>query len=100
MSVSYGKIYNDDSKLLTLCTFIFLAFLVYNNISNGDKIQCQRSTDATNSSNTFSSLFANVLGSENTKQNTSISDNSLIISLLKLSSSLIQTELPQQSSVR
>uniref|UniRef100_W8AIN7 Dual E2 ubiquitin-conjugating enzyme/E3 ubiquitin-protein ligase BIRC6 n=1 Tax=Ceratitis capitata TaxID=7213 RepID=W8AIN7_CERCA len=75
-----------------------VSFLVYNNISNGDKLQCQRSSDCNNATSTFSNLFANVLGSENTKQNTTLSDNSLIISLLKLSSSLAETELPRQPS--
>nr|XP_014092668.2 baculoviral IAP repeat-containing protein 6 isoform X3 [Bactrocera oleae] len=75
-----------------------VSFLVYNNISNGDKLQCQRSTDCNNATSTFSNLFANVLGSESTKQNTTLSDNSLIISLLKLSSSLAETELPRQPS--
>ncbi|XP_036324883.1 baculoviral IAP repeat-containing protein 6 isoform X2 [Rhagoletis pomonella] len=75
-----------------------VSFLVYNNISNGDKLQCQRSSDCNNATSTFSNLFANVLGSENSKQNTTLSDNSLIISLLKLSSSLAETELPRQPS--
>ena len=72
---------------------------MFNNISNGDKLQCQRSSDSINTTNTFNSLFANVLGSDNNKQNTSISDNSLIISLIKLCSSLIYTELPRQPCV-
>ncbi|XP_054725362.1 baculoviral IAP repeat-containing protein 6 isoform X3 [Anastrepha obliqua] len=75
-----------------------VSFLVYNNISNGDKLQCQRSSDSHNASTTFSNLFVNVLGLENSRQNTTISDNSLIISLLKLSSALAETELPRQPS--
>ncbi|XP_067616443.1 baculoviral IAP repeat-containing protein 6 isoform X2 [Eurosta solidaginis] len=75
-----------------------VSFLVYNNISNGDKLQCQRSSDCNNATSTFSNLFANVLGSENSKQNTTLSDNSLIVSLLKLASSLAETELPRQPS--
>lgn len=86
-------------KLISICIFVFAAFLVFNNISNGDKLQCQRTSDTNNASNSFSSLFANVLGSDHSKQNCPISDNSLIISLLKLCSSLIQTELPRQLTV-
>lgn len=79
--------------------FRLLAFLVFNNISNGDKLQCQRTSDNSNTGNSFSSLFANVLGSDHSKQNCPISDSSLIISLLRLCSSLIQTELPRQLTV-
>lgn len=76
------------------------AFLVYNNISNGDKLQCQRGNENNNAGNNFSNLFANVLGSENpTKQNATICDNSLIINLLKLSSHMVLTEMPRQPSV-
>ncbi|KAL9897854.1 dual E2 ubiquitin-conjugating enzyme/E3 ubiquitin-protein ligase BIRC6-like isoform 3-T4 [Glossina fuscipes fuscipes] len=90
---------NDKADLnVSLHIIECVSFLVFNNISNGDKLQCQRISDANNASNTFSSLFANVLGSDHAKHNTSISDNSLIISLLKLCSSLIQTELPRQLS--
>lgn len=72
---------------------------MFNNISNGDKLQCQRTSDNSNTGNSFSSLFANVLGSDHSKQNCPISDSSLIISLLRLCSSLIQTELPRQLTV-
>ncbi|XP_037827973.1 baculoviral IAP repeat-containing protein 6 isoform X2 [Lucilia sericata] len=88
---------NDKADLnISLNIIECVSFLVFNNISNGDKIQCQRTSDTNNASNSFSSLFANVLGSDHSKQNCPISDNSLIISLLKLCSSLIQTELPRQ----
>lgn len=98
LSAYVSVILNTSSKFFFHRDFR-TAFLVFNNISNGDKLQCQRISDANNASNTFSSLFANVLGSDHAKHNTSISDNSLIISLLKLCSSLIQTELPRQLSV-
>ncbi|XP_070142867.1 dual E2 ubiquitin-conjugating enzyme/E3 ubiquitin-protein ligase BIRC6 isoform X3 [Drosophila kikkawai] len=76
-----------------------VSFLVYNNISNGDKLQCQRGNENNNAGNNFSNLFANVLGSENpTKQNATICDNSLIINLLKLSSHMVLTEMPRQPS--
>lgn len=87
--------YIDSS--VSLC---FLAFLVFNNISNGEKLQCQRGNENSNAGNNFSNLFANVLGSENpTKQNANICDNSLIINLLKLSSHMVLTEMPRQPSV-
>jgi len=73
---------------------------VYNNISNGEKLQCQRGNENNTAGNNFSNLFANVLGSENpTKQNATICDNSLIINLLKLSSHMVLTEMPRQPSV-
>ncbi|KAM7359256.1 BIR repeat containing ubiquitin-conjugating enzyme isoform 2-T2 [Cochliomyia hominivorax] len=88
---------NDKADLnISLNIIECVSFLVFNNISNGDKLQCQRTSDTTNNNNSFSSLFANVLGSDHTKQNSPLSDNSLIISLLKLCASLIQTELPRQ----
>ncbi|XP_073817547.1 BIR repeat containing ubiquitin-conjugating enzyme isoform X2 [Musca autumnalis] len=88
---------NDKADLnISLNIIECVSFLVFNNISNGDKIQCQRTSDTNNTGNSFSSLFANVLGSDHSKQNCPISDSSLIISLLRLCSSLIQTELPRQ----
>lgn len=73
--------------------------MVYNSISNSEKILCQRSGDSGNTNNTFGSLFATVLGSDNSKQNTTVSDSSLIVSLLKLSASLVQTEIDKRSDV-
>ncbi|XP_075144573.1 BIR repeat containing ubiquitin-conjugating enzyme [Haematobia irritans] len=88
---------NDKADLnISLNIIECVSFLVFNNISNGDKLQCQRTSDTNNTGNSFSSLFANVLGSDHSKQNCPISDSSLIISLLRLCSSLIQTELPRQ----
>ncbi|EDX13491.1 GD20723 [Drosophila simulans] len=76
-----------------------VSFLVYNNISNGEKLQCQRGNENSPVGNNFSNLFANVLGSENpSKQNAAICDNSLIINLLKLSSHMVLTEMPRQPS--
>lgn len=82
-------------------TFCFTpAFLVYNNISNGEKLQCQRGNESNNIGNNFSNLFANVLGSENpAKQNATICDNSLIINLMKLCGHMVLTEMPRQPSV-
>lgn len=42
----------------------------------------------------FNNLFATVLGSENARHNTTVSDNSLLVCLLRLSSLLVQTALP------
>ncbi|XP_015038690.2 baculoviral IAP repeat-containing protein 6 isoform X3 [Drosophila pseudoobscura] len=76
-----------------------VSFLVFNNISNGEKLQCQRGNESNNPGNNFSNLFANVLGSENPiKQNATICDNSLIINLLRLSSHMVLTEMPRQPS--
>ncbi|XP_030370289.1 baculoviral IAP repeat-containing protein 6 isoform X2 [Scaptodrosophila lebanonensis] len=92
---------NDKGDLnIALKIIESVSFLVYNNISNGEKLQCQRTNDNTNAGNNFSNLFANVLGSENPNKQSSIiiSDNSLIINLLKLSSHLVLTEMPRQPS--
>ncbi|XP_068153762.1 baculoviral IAP repeat-containing protein 6 isoform X3 [Drosophila tropicalis] len=75
-----------------------VSFLVYNNISNGEKLQC-RGNENNNTGNNFSNLFANVLGSENpNKANATICDNSLIINLLNLCSHMVLPEMPRQPS--
>ncbi|KAH8417362.1 hypothetical protein KR222_009764, partial [Zaprionus bogoriensis] len=91
---------NDKGDLnIALKIIESVSFLVFNNISNGEKLQCQRGNENSNAGNNFSNLFANVLGSENpTKQNANICDNSLIINLLKLSSHMVLTEMPRQPS--
>ncbi|XP_017867118.1 PREDICTED: baculoviral IAP repeat-containing protein 6 isoform X9 [Drosophila arizonae] len=91
---------NDKGDLnIALKIIESVSFLVYNNISNGEKLQCQRGNENSNAGNNFSNLFANVLGSENpSKQNANICDNSLIINLLKLSSHMALTEMPRQPS--
>ncbi|XP_062126380.1 baculoviral IAP repeat-containing protein 6 isoform X3 [Drosophila sulfurigaster albostrigata] len=91
---------NDKGDLNVALKIIeSVSFIVYNNISNGEKLQCQRGNENSNAGNNFSNLFANVLGSENpTKQNATICDNSLIINLLKLSSHMVLTEMPRQPS--
>ncbi|XP_064535866.1 baculoviral IAP repeat-containing protein 6 isoform X5 [Drosophila montana] len=91
---------NDKGDLnIALKIIESVSFLVFNNISNGEKLQCQRGNENSNAGNNFSNLFANVLGSENpSKQNANICDNSLIINLLKLSSHMVLTEMPRQPS--
>jgi baculoviral IAP repeat-containing protein 6 len=59
-----------------------------------DKIQCQKSSDTnSNSNNVFGSLFATVLGSESAQSKT-VTDSTILMNLLKLSSILIRTKLP------
>ncbi|XP_070137301.1 dual E2 ubiquitin-conjugating enzyme/E3 ubiquitin-protein ligase BIRC6 isoform X1 [Drosophila bipectinata] len=91
---------NDKGDLnIALKIIESVSFLVYNNISNGEKLQCQRANENNNIGNNFSNLFANVLGSENpTKQNATICDNSLIINLMKLCGHMVLTEMPRQPS--
>ncbi|XP_055696918.1 baculoviral IAP repeat-containing protein 6 isoform X3 [Phlebotomus papatasi] len=72
-----------------------VSFLVYNNISNTEKMYCQKSTDNSKNYNAFGNLFATVLGPENTAKTKSVSDNSLLVNLLKLSTILVQTALPR-----
>lgn len=80
--------------ILTIIVLFFTAFLVHSHILNAEKVYCQRSVDANTTNNVFNNLFATVLGSENARQNTTVSDNSLLVCLLRLSSLLVQTALP------
>lgn len=68
--------------------------LVYHYITNVDKIQCQKSSETnSNSNNVFGSLFATVLGSESAQSKT-VTDSTILMNLLKLSSILVRTKLP------
>lgn len=68
--------------------------LVYHYITNVDRIQCQKSSDTnSNSNNVFGSLFATVLGSESAQSKT-VTDSTILMNLLKLSSIFIRTKLP------
>ncbi|XP_055591797.1 baculoviral IAP repeat-containing protein 6-like isoform X1 [Uranotaenia lowii] len=73
--------------------------LVYNNIVNVDKLYCIRASETSNSNNMFGtrfgSLFATVLGSENSRQCKTVTDNTLLIDLLKLASILVNTKNPR-----
>ncbi|XP_059612083.1 baculoviral IAP repeat-containing protein 6 [Phlebotomus argentipes] len=73
-----------------------VSFLVYNNISNTEKMYCQKTTDSSKNYNAFGNLFATVLGPENTSKTKTVSDNSLLVNLLKLSTILVQTALPRE----
>ncbi|XP_055678934.1 baculoviral IAP repeat-containing protein 6 isoform X2 [Lutzomyia longipalpis] len=72
-----------------------VSHLVYNNISNAERMYCQKSMDNSKNYNTFGSIFATVLGPENTAKAKTVSDNSLLVNLLKLSTILVQTVLPR-----
>lgn len=74
----------------------FIAYLVHSHISNVEKVYCQRTVDSNSANDVFGSLFATVLRSESARQNTTVSDNSLLVCLLKLSAKLVQTVLPQR----
>lgn len=80
---------------LNLNIFSIKAYLVYNHISNdGEKVFCQPTADSTQANNAFGGIFDTVLGSENARQNKTVSSNTLLVCLLKLSSKLVQTTLP------
>lgn len=64
---------------------------------NADKVKCQRACDTNGGNNSFGSLFATVLGSDNSKQTHPVSDNAILISLLTLSVSLARTEVSKVS---
>lgn len=68
--------------------------LIYHFITNIEKIQCQKSSDGnSNSNNVFGSLFATVLGAENT-QTKAVTDSTILMNLIKLSSIFIRIKLP------
>lgn len=70
-----------------------VANLIYHFITNIEKIQCQKSSDGNSNSNVFGSLFATVLGAENTQSKT-VTDSTILMNLIKLSSIFIRTKLP------
>lgn len=70
-----------------------IANLIYHFITNIEKIQCQKSSDGNSNSNVFGSLFATVLGAENTQSKT-VTDSTILMNLIKLSSIFIRTKLP------
>ncbi|KAG5670331.1 hypothetical protein PVAND_000606 [Polypedilum vanderplanki] len=73
--------------------------LVYNFVTNAERIQCQKSSDNnSNSNNVFGSLFATVLGSENT-QSKAVTDSTILMNLIKLTSIFIRTKLPPLDDV-
>lgn len=69
--------------------------MVYNNIANVEKVYCQKSSETNNNSNVFGSLFATVLGPENWRKCKTVTDSTLLVDLLKLSSILILTKIPR-----
>lgn len=73
-----------------------VSHLVYNHITSHEKVHCQRLVE-TQMNNVFGSLFATVLGSEGSRQNKTVSGHSLLVCLLKLSSKIVRTALPQLS---
>lgn len=79
------------SKLDTF--LLFSAHLVNNHITNVEKINCQKNSESNSNTNVFGSLFATVLGSE-TSQSKTVTDSTLLVNLLKLSSILVHTKIP------
>lgn len=90
LNFQYQK--NDMGVAMSIVESI--SHLVYQHITNVEKIQCQKSSDAnSNSNNVFGSLFATVLGSESAQSKT-VTDTTILMNLLKLSSILIRTKIP------
>uniref|UniRef100_A0A336MXH4 CSON002646 protein n=1 Tax=Culicoides sonorensis TaxID=179676 RepID=A0A336MXH4_CULSO len=69
--------------------------LVYTNIANEERIYCKKSSENGSTNNVFGSLFATVLGSESSRHCKTVTDNTLHVSLLKLSLILIKTKIPR-----
>lgn len=75
-----------------------VALLVHNHITNTEKINCHKSTESNgNNNNVFGSLFATVLGSDT--QSKTVTDTTLLVNLLKLSSILIHIKIPTVGEV-
>ncbi|XP_058811824.1 baculoviral IAP repeat-containing protein 6 isoform X3 [Topomyia yanbarensis] len=95
LSFSYDK--SDLGVAMSIIECV--SHLVYNNIVNVEKLYCYRASETSNSNNMFGtrfgSLFATVLGSENARQCKTVTDNTLLIDLLKLASILVNTKNPR-----
>lgn len=73
----------------------YISQLVYTNIANEERIYCKKSSETSSNNNVFGSLFATVLGSESSRHCKTVTDNTLHVSLLKLSLILIKTKIPR-----
>lgn len=86
--------YQKSDLCIAMSVIESVSHLVYQHITNVEKVQCQKSSDAnSNSNNVFGSLFATVLGSESAQSKT-VTDTTILMNLLKLSSILIRTKVP------
>lgn len=86
----------DKNDLGTAMNLIqYISHLVYNNIANEDRIYCKKTSENGSSNNVFGSLFATVLGAENSRHCKTVTDNTLLVNLLKLSLILIKTRIPR-----
>ena len=86
--------YQKSDLCVAMSVIESVANLVHQHITNVEKIQCQKSSDVnSNSNNVFGSLFATVLGSESAQSKT-VTDTTILMNLLKLSSILIRTKVP------
>lgn len=73
----------------------FIGILVHAYVSNTDRIKCVNIGERlSQTSHSFSGIFASVLGGETSKQDRPVSWDMLLISLLKLLVKLVQTPLP------
>lgn len=80
--------------------FFFAGALTYAYVSHTDRIKCVNIGERLNSTtNSFSGIFASVLGSDANKQDRPVSWDILLISLLKLLGKLVQTPLPNYGEV-
>lgn len=86
--------YQKSDLCVAMSIIESVSHLVYQHITNVEKVQCQKSSDTnSNSNNVFGSLFATVLGSESAQSKT-VTDTTILMNLLKLSSILIRTKVP------
>lgn len=66
---------------------------MHNHNANTEKVFCLRTPESSISNNMYGSLFATVLGAENSRFTPTPPEQMLLVSLLKLASRLIQTSL-------
>ncbi|CAG9813689.1 unnamed protein product [Phaedon cochleariae] len=92
----YLDFVNTDLSI-AMSTLESTAALVYSYVLNREKIKCVSIGEKqTGMTNTFSDIFASVLGSDSNKQDRPVSYEDLLILMLKLLGKLVQTPLPDQ----
>ncbi|XP_017776572.1 PREDICTED: baculoviral IAP repeat-containing protein 6 isoform X2 [Nicrophorus vespilloides] len=90
--------YSSTDLSIAMSILESTAALVYSHVSNVERIKCVNIGEKlSGATNTFS-IFASVLGGETNKQDKPVSWDVLLIYLLKLLGSLVQTPLPSTST--
>uniref|UniRef100_A0A2M4B0Q4 Putative secreted protein n=1 Tax=Anopheles triannulatus TaxID=58253 RepID=A0A2M4B0Q4_9DIPT len=98
--------YDKEDHGMAVSFIECVSHLVYDSIVNVEKLYCQKTVEVNNSSNSsmyggggmrFGSLFASVLG-ENGRSGKTVTDGTLLVDMLKLSSVLVSVKNQRNSS--